>query len=74
MHLTLTKIYSHVGYLSEDAIAERRLGRTQFKVSILGFGGTRILHLIQSQAVGVVRKAFDYGINYTDTAKLDGNS
>ena len=53
---------------------KRRLGRTKLQVSIVGFGGTWISELNTPEAVNVVRKAFDLGINYFDTAKLDGDS
>ena len=53
---------------------KRRLGRTNLQVSIVGFGGTWISELTLPEAVGVVKKAFDLGINYFDTAKLDGDS
>lgn len=53
---------------------KRRLGRTNLQVSIVGFGGTWISELSTPEAVKVVRKAFDLGINYFDTAKLDGDS
>jgi len=52
----------------------RRLGRTNLQVSIVGFGGTWISELTMPQAVEVVRRAFELGINYFDTAKLDGDS
>jgi uncharacterized protein len=55
-------------------LQKRRLGRTNLQVSIVGFGGTWISELSPSEAVGVVREAFDLGINYFDTAKLDGDS
>ena len=53
---------------------KRRLGRTNLQVSIVGFGGTWISELNIPDAVGVVRRAYDLGINYFDTAKLDGDS
>ena len=52
----------------------RRLGRTGLQVSIVGFGGTWISELSTDSAVTVVKRAFDSGINYFDTAKLDGDS
>jgi len=55
-------------------LQKRRLGRTNLQVSIVGFGGTWISELTMPDAVGVVRRAFDLGINYFDTAKLDGDS
>ena len=53
---------------------KRRLGRTNLQVSLVGFGGTWISELSTPEAVKVVRRAFDLGINYFDTAKLDGDS
>ncbi len=53
---------------------KRRLGRTNLQVSIVGFGGTWISELSTPDAVDVVRRAYDLGINYFDTAKLDGDS
>jgi len=53
---------------------KRRLGRTNLQVSIVGFGGTWIAELSTPTAVKVVRHAFNLGINYFDTARLDGDS
>lgn len=53
---------------------KRTLGRTGLQVSIVGFGGTWISELTMAQSVKVVQRAFDLGINYFDTAKLDGDS
>jgi predicted aldo/keto reductase-like oxidoreductase len=55
-------------------LLKRRLGRTGLQVSIVGFGGTWISQLRMDEAVKVVRRAFELGINYFDTAKLDGDS
>ena len=40
----------------------------------MGFGGTWIAQLSCEEALKVVRRAFELGINYFDTAKLDGDS
>lgn len=53
---------------------KRRFGRTGLRVSVIGFGGTWISQLNLDEAVKVVRRAFELGINYFDTAKLDGDS
>ncbi len=53
---------------------KRRLGRTNLQVSQVGFGGTWISELPTDQAIAVVRLAFELGINYFDTAPLDGDS
>ncbi len=55
-------------------LQRRTLGRTGLQVSIIGFGGTWISLLNKDDAVKVVRRAFELGINYFDTAKLDGDS
>jgi predicted aldo/keto reductase-like oxidoreductase len=55
-------------------LQKRRLGRTNLQVSIVGFGGTWISELSMTDAVSVVKRAFDLGINYFDTARLDGDS
>jgi len=55
-------------------LQKRKLGRTGLQVSIVGFGGTWISQLSMDEAVNVVRRAFELGINYFDTAKLDGDS
>jgi predicted aldo/keto reductase-like oxidoreductase len=53
---------------------KRKLGRTGLDVSIVGFGGTWISELSMPEAVKVVQRASELGINYFDTAKLDGDS
>ena len=40
----------------------------------MGFGGTWIAQLSADDAAKVVRRAFELGITYFDTAKLDGDS
>lgn len=55
-------------------LKKRRLGRTGLYVSSIGFGGTWISELSTDEAEKVVRRSFDLGINYFDTAKLDGDS
>jgi len=55
-------------------LQKRKLGRTGLNVSVVGFGGTWISELTMDDAVKVVQRAFELGINYFDTAKLDGDS
>lgn len=45
-----------------------RLGKTGMMVTRLGFGGIPIQRLSESEAVKVVRKCLDLGLNYIDTA------
>ena len=53
---------------------KRRFGRTDLRVSIVGLGGTWIAQLEAEAANAVVRRAFDLGVNYFDTARWDGDS
>jgi predicted aldo/keto reductase-like oxidoreductase len=55
-------------------VDKRRLGRTNLQISQVGFGGTWIADVSQPEAVEVVRRAFDLGINFFDTARWDGDS
>jgi predicted aldo/keto reductase-like oxidoreductase len=52
----------------------RRLGRTDLEVSVIGFGGIPIIALSRSEAVRVVRHAYEKGITYFDTARAYGDS
>jgi uncharacterized protein len=45
-----------------------RLGKTGMMVTRLGFGGIPIQRLNEADAVAVIRKCLDLGINYIDTA------
>ena len=50
-------------------VPRRALGRTGLQVSILGLGGAAIGNLPdQKSAVEVVRRCYDLGVNYFDTA------
>ncbi len=52
-----------------DGIPRRPLGRTGLQVSILGLGGAPIGNLPdQKDAVSVVRRCYDLGVTYFDTA------
>jgi len=45
-----------------------RLGKTEMMVTRLGFGGIPIQRLSENDAVAVVRRCLDLGVNYLDTA------
>jgi predicted aldo/keto reductase-like oxidoreductase len=45
-----------------------RLGKTEMMVSRLGFGGIPIQRLAEEDAIAVVKKCLDLGINFLDTA------
>ena len=47
---------------------ERRLGRTDIKVRRVGFGGIPIQRVSESEAIKVVRRAHELGVNFFDTA------
>jgi predicted aldo/keto reductase-like oxidoreductase len=50
-------------------VKERTLGRTGLKVQPLGFGGIPIQRLSEEDAIQVVRRCYERGINYFDTAR-----
>ena len=52
---------------------KRRLGRTNLKVSVIGFGGIPIVKVSKEEACKMIRRAFDLGINYFDTARAYGD-
>lgn len=45
-----------------------QLGSTSLQVSEIGFGGIPIIRLPEKEAVGVLQRAYDKGINFYDTA------
>ena len=50
-------------------IPKRRLGRTDMDVTIIGLGGARVGNLAdEKQAIDTIRRCYDLGINYFDTA------
>ncbi len=53
---------------------KERLGKTNLKASVVGFGGIPIIALSRNQAEKVVRHAYERGINYFDTARAYGDS
>jgi predicted aldo/keto reductase-like oxidoreductase len=55
-------------------LREITLGRTGLKVKVLGFGGIPIQRVSEEEAVNVVRRCYERGINYFDTARAYSNS
>ncbi|MCX7918522.1 MAG: aldo/keto reductase [bacterium] len=56
------------------ALPIRPLGKTGLHVTVLGFGGIPIQQVDTSDAVKVVRRAYELGINYFDTARAYADS
>lgn len=52
---------------------KRRLGRTNLNVSVIGFGGEWIVPASVEKACEIIRRAYELGINYFDTARIYGN-
>jgi len=52
---------------------KRRLGRTNLNVSVIGFGGIPIIQASVEDACHMIRRAYELGINYFDTARAYGN-
>jgi len=55
-------------------LQKRRLGRTDLMVSVVGFGGLILPRISHAEAVLVVNRALDLGVNFIDTAKSYGDS
>jgi predicted aldo/keto reductase-like oxidoreductase len=53
---------------------EKILGKTGLKVKTLGFGGIPIQRVSEDEAINVVRRCYELGINYYDTARVYTNS
>ena len=53
---------------------KRRLGRTEFQASVVGFGSIPVGRLPVEDGVRVVRRALELGVNFIDTARSYGNS
>ena len=51
------------------SLKKRALGKTGMKVTEIGFGGIPIQRVSEDEAVKVVRKCYELGINYFDTAR-----
>ena len=45
------------------------LGRTGLKINPFGFGGIPIQRVSEDEAIAVVRRCYDLGVNYYDTAR-----
>jgi len=61
-------------FSSNYAIPKRNLGKTDEKLSIIGFGGIMLNDNPQNFANELVAKAFDLGVNYFDIAPKYGNA
>ncbi len=51
-----------------------RLGKTEMMVSQLGFGGIPIQRVSEDEAVAVVKRCLELGIDFIDTANAYTNS
>jgi aryl-alcohol dehydrogenase-like predicted oxidoreductase len=60
--------------MEKRIMQKRRLGRTNLKASVIGFGGIPIIRATMPKAVEMIRRGYDLGINYFDTARAYGNS
>ncbi len=59
---------------AEPEIQKRLLGKTGYKATILGFGGGYLTgEMSKEDAVSIVNRAIDLGINYIDTAANYGD-
>ncbi|SCZ05398.1 aldo/keto reductase [Alkaliphilus peptidifermentans] len=52
----------------------RKLGRTNYRVGVIGFGGIPLQRLKDEEAIGIVQLAAEEDINFIDTARGYGRS
>ena len=50
-------------------LKKRRLGKTGLRVTEIGFGGIPIQRVSEGEAISVVKRCYELGINYFDTAR-----
>jgi len=50
------------------------LGKTGLKVSVIGFGGIKLPKVKESEAIEILNRAVDLGVNFIDTARAYGDS
>jgi len=55
-------------------IEKRELGKTGWKLSVVGFGGIVVMNATTEQAAARVKEAIDFGVNYFDVAPTYGNA
>ncbi len=53
---------------------KRKLGRTNFEVGVIGFGGIPIQRLKEEEAIEIIKLAAKEGINFIDSARAYGES
>jgi predicted aldo/keto reductase-like oxidoreductase len=62
------------GKVLRRPIPKKLYGRTQEKLSIIGFGGMAVKDVTPKQAANYVAQAVDRGVNYFDVAPYYGNA
>ncbi len=53
---------------------KRRLGRTNLYTSVIGFGGIKLPSVNKDDAIKIINRAIDLGVNFIDTARGYGDS
>jgi len=59
---------------TRPVLPTRRLGKTGLDVTVVGFGGIPIQIVPEADAIATVRRAFDMGVTFFDTARGYSNS
>jgi len=66
-------VWGNLGNLG-GVMKKIRLGKTEMMATKLGFGGIPIQRVSEDEAIAVVKRCLDLGINFIDTANLYSNS
>jgi uncharacterized protein len=72
---TLTQAEKLVARVMNDAMPKRKLGKTGYDVSLIGLGGQEIIENPnkKDEAIEIINRAIDLGVNYIDTAARYGS-
>jgi predicted aldo/keto reductase-like oxidoreductase len=62
------------GKATRRTLPKRRYGRTEERLSIIGFGGMMVKDVTPKEAANYVGEAVDRGVNYFDVAPYYGNA
>jgi hypothetical protein len=54
---------------AEQALSTRRLGKTELMVTVIGFGGIPIQAVSDEEAMATVRRAYEMGVRFFDSAR-----
>ena len=73
LHLA-AKVRLAAGNSPREPLERRQYGRTEERLSVIGFGGMVVQNVTAKEASAYVAEAVDRGVNYVDVAPFYGNA